>query len=618
MRDVEAAGVELAGEEDLRDDRGQPVGLALDDLEERLTLLRQQVEVGTPERPGGAVDGGERRPQLVGGGGDEVAAGTLECVLFAHVPQREDDALVEGDAGDGQPALVLAGRERQRDRARALPFVGRGELHLRRELLPGRQQLPGPATDDLLLRHARDRGDRRVPVPHPSGAVEQHDAVADVRERERGVCAQLGLAVEAGVLDSDRGARRELPRDLEVGVPEQAVALGNERERAERAVADGERNADPAAQLDRGEDLRGLRVRRRGLLEPLARNLGHEGGLSRPDHRRDAAAVVDVGARSAPQLLRPAGALGIRVRDDEPLDLAAGTEKVDRAPVAERRHRERADALERALEVERGGEDRGRLAEERDPLVQPLFGGDQARPLERDGGLPGERELQRAPRGRELLVGVEGEDEAADRAAVDGQRQAGEPVPRPRAVAFRAPGSGRRVPPSFAGTLPRRSVRLPIGDSRPRPGSARTGRCTGCRSRSRRRSPAMPRRRSGSRSGRRPRAPRPLPPARRRAPPAAPGRWRARPRRAAGAPRSRAPPGPPPRPARRARGRSAAARASRCRRSRRGRRRRAPSLPRCRPRPRGASARRSSRRTGRTRRPRRAGRPSALRRSSQR
>src|SRR4029079_15565877 len=119
-RNVHASLLELSGEEDLGDDRRQALGLAHDDLEEAVALVARNLDVGAQQRTGGAVNRGERRPQLVRGGRDEVASRPLERLFVADVTQRVDDALVEGDTGYRDPAVSRRRRDRHRDRTRPL------------------------------------------------------------------------------------------------------------------------------------------------------------------------------------------------------------------------------------------------------------------------------------------------------------------------------------------------------------------------------------------------------------------------------------------------------------------------------------------------------------------
>ena len=76
--EVETAGVELVGEEDLVDDAVQPLGLVDDQRDEAIAARLVEREVVAAERLGGAVDGGQRRAQLVRGGGNEFGLQLLE------------------------------------------------------------------------------------------------------------------------------------------------------------------------------------------------------------------------------------------------------------------------------------------------------------------------------------------------------------------------------------------------------------------------------------------------------------------------------------------------------------------------------------------------------------
>ena len=67
-------------------------------------------------------------------------------------------------------------------------------------------------------------------------------------------------------------------------------------------------------------------------------------------------------------------------------------------------------------------------------FAQPLLGHREPGPLESERRLPSERDLEGLALGRELLVGREGEDEPADRAALADERDTHEPVPGLRAA----------------------------------------------------------------------------------------------------------------------------------------------------------------------------------------
>src|SRR5262249_22451447 len=69
--EVEPAGVELARQQNLVDDPAKALGLVGDQRDEAVTAALVEGEVVSEQRLRGAVDGGQRRPQLVGRGRDE-------------------------------------------------------------------------------------------------------------------------------------------------------------------------------------------------------------------------------------------------------------------------------------------------------------------------------------------------------------------------------------------------------------------------------------------------------------------------------------------------------------------------------------------------------------------
>src|SRR4029078_2964817 len=68
----DAPALELAGEQDLVDDRAQSLGLALDHLQEGVLGRRVQLEVVAAERLDGYVNRRERRGQLIARRGREL------------------------------------------------------------------------------------------------------------------------------------------------------------------------------------------------------------------------------------------------------------------------------------------------------------------------------------------------------------------------------------------------------------------------------------------------------------------------------------------------------------------------------------------------------------------
>src|SRR5205823_7064606 len=104
--DLDGVGVELAREQDLVDELGEPDRLVLDDLEEGEAVLLAQLDVLPAKGANGSVDGGERRAQLVRSGRDEVAARLLERMLVGDVAERVDRSLAEVHTRRRNPELA--------------------------------------------------------------------------------------------------------------------------------------------------------------------------------------------------------------------------------------------------------------------------------------------------------------------------------------------------------------------------------------------------------------------------------------------------------------------------------------------------------------------------------
>jgi hypothetical protein len=141
-------------------------------------------------------------------------------MLVADVTQRVDDALVEGDTGDCDPAIARRRVDRHRHRARTLGRLGVGELRQPGQLFPRRYDLGGMPPRRIGRPDTGDRGGSGVPEAHAAVVVQQNDAVPDVGQREGSLGAALGLAIEPCVLDRDRGAGREFLGEIELGVLE--------------------------------------------------------------------------------------------------------------------------------------------------------------------------------------------------------------------------------------------------------------------------------------------------------------------------------------------------------------------------------------------------------------
>ena len=76
--ELKVADVELIRKQDVVDDPAEPLGLVHDERDEALAARLVQSEIVATQRLRGSVDGGERRPQLVGGRGDEFRLQLLE------------------------------------------------------------------------------------------------------------------------------------------------------------------------------------------------------------------------------------------------------------------------------------------------------------------------------------------------------------------------------------------------------------------------------------------------------------------------------------------------------------------------------------------------------------
>ena len=74
-------------------------------------MVRER-DVLPAKREGGAVDGGERRPELVRDGRDEVGLELFDCALGGEVAEGEDCPALEADSGDRQPELAAVDLDR--------------------------------------------------------------------------------------------------------------------------------------------------------------------------------------------------------------------------------------------------------------------------------------------------------------------------------------------------------------------------------------------------------------------------------------------------------------------------------------------------------------------------
>src|SRR5207244_9512682 len=174
--------------EDVVDDAGEAVRLARDHLEQAASLRLGKRDVLAPERECRAVDGGERRAELVRDGRDEVRFEGLDGSLRGEVAKREDRSVFESDRCDRQPELAAVDLDRLglRPQEAALREVG--------DLRPRPEDLVGAATDRLLRGEPGHLLDRRVPESDDPVAFDEYDAVGDMLDDERGSRAFLRLA----------------------------------------------------------------------------------------------------------------------------------------------------------------------------------------------------------------------------------------------------------------------------------------------------------------------------------------------------------------------------------------------------------------------------------------
>ena len=156
--------------------------------------------------------------------------------------------------------------------------------------------------------------------------------------------------------------------------------------------------------------------------EQLVGDLGVELGLAGADHLVDAGRVLVAGGVGALELAREGDLVGVRVRDGDVVQRAAGRDQVDRAPVRDPRHRELGHLRQRLLVVQRGGQ---RLAHAREEgqLLGPELGH-----AARDPGAAlelGEHHRQRAAADDRQQRGhvVALEEDAVDLAGDDGEDQ---------------------------------------------------------------------------------------------------------------------------------------------------------------------------------------------------
>jgi hypothetical protein len=188
--------LERARKEDVLDHPGEPVGLLRDEGEQLPRDVVSEVDVVAEQRLRCAVHRGERRPELVRDGRDEIRLQLLQATFLGEVVERVHGAFGEADGSDREPELAPAEVDRDSRRPRA-----------RRDRLPHgakRVRDGGPRRDRLVERPtyhgvALQSGDRlggRIPELHDPRVVDEDDAICDRADDARGLCLLARLAIE--------------------------------------------------------------------------------------------------------------------------------------------------------------------------------------------------------------------------------------------------------------------------------------------------------------------------------------------------------------------------------------------------------------------------------------
>ncbi len=180
-----------------------------------------------------AVDGGDRRSQLMGDGRDEICLELLQPPLLSQIAECVNSPLGEAHPGDREPELTTLQLDRKRRRRTSGRSRSARDADGLRERLPAENHFLDGAAEHSLGRNACDRLSGRVPKPNHSLCVDEEDAVGDIAEHPGSLSALLGFPIEPSVLDRDCGAVS--------GEPKQAGVVGREVARGQRA---GHQHAD--------------------------------------------------------------------------------------------------------------------------------------------------------------------------------------------------------------------------------------------------------------------------------------------------------------------------------------------------------------------------------------
>ena len=251
-REDEASGVEAAGGQHLLDDPREPVRLARDHGQETAAVVVVKLDVLAAQRHRGAVDGRERRPELMRDRGHELALQPLDAALLGEVAQRVDRPVGELDGRDRDPELPVAKLERERLGVLRSVDGGAGDRHERLDRRPAGKHLVRRASEGGRRSEPRHRRDRRVPEADDAGAVDEEDPVADVGQDARGpLPLLLHLLLQACSLEDVAGLVGDQLRDGDRDAVEPARRCdGIERQGPDRVALVADRHGKGAACAD--------------------------------------------------------------------------------------------------------------------------------------------------------------------------------------------------------------------------------------------------------------------------------------------------------------------------------------------------------------------------------
>ncbi len=374
-RDRQRADLDAARIEEVADEAPHPVGLLVDDPEELVQLGRVERRRGGQHRGRRALDGGERRAQLVAHHAQELRAQAVQLLQRSKV--------LHGDHQRGHRA-VLAGDRRRVDQHRDAPPAGRRQQDFLGAHRVGRLHHLGqrePVEGNL------------APVAQPAGHVRRQSPGGEVR-RAQGVDEPQRLPVGrhrtpgAGV-DDHHADRSGLDQRLEVGPRAPLLLVGagiHDRRRRLRGeqlqhlvVRVGEVGRILLAGQEEVADLHAAAAHGRAVQRPGAHHLvGESEGaevvrqIVEPERARQ---IAQIGEQPCP--VGPLGELAVLVRVKAGGDeLAHLARLVDGDDEAVARAGELAGAvgglLQHGGELKAGAKAQHRRAQRGDALAQDL------------------------------------------------------------------------------------------------------------------------------------------------------------------------------------------------------------------------------------------------------